>query len=207
MQNLQIVIYICHTQVHIQHIEKFYSVCSCLKIRRNCLNNSDLSKRCEEYKRYLMFQDYPKSPIEKEFDKALKMKRKDLLHVKVKPKRKVYPFVTEFNPRTPNISQIISKHMHLISTSELKENFPNKSITAYTAGVENVSDHGTNGPRKFLGLPENIQKQKRVIGQTKKFLIGRKYTELDDLLPLYKYLQFTDGENNQFLKKCIMIIN
>ena len=34
------------------------------------------------------------------------------------------------------------------------------------AGVENVSDHGSNGPRKFLGLPENIQKQKRVIGQT-----------------------------------------
>ena len=24
------------------------------------------------------------------------------------------------------------------------------------AGVENVSDHGTIGPRKFLGLPENI---------------------------------------------------
>ena len=31
-----------------------------------------------------------------------------------------------------NISQIISKHIHWISTSELKEIFPNKSIiTAY----------------------------------------------------------------------------
>ena len=38
--------------------------------------------------------------------------------------------------------------------------------TIYSPGVENVSDHGTNGPRKFLGLPENIQKQKRVTGQT-----------------------------------------
>ena len=34
------------------------------------------------------------------------------------------------------------------------------------AGVENVLDHGTIGPRKFLGLPENIkfQKKKRVFG-------------------------------------------
>ena len=38
--------------------------------------------------------------------------------------------------------------------------------TIYSPGVENVSDHGTNGPRKFLGLLENIQKQKRVTGQT-----------------------------------------
>ena len=60
------------------------------------------------------------------------MNRKDLLHAKVKPKKKVYPFVTEFNPRAPNISQIISKHKHLISTSEWKEIFPDKSIiTAY----------------------------------------------------------------------------
>ena len=33
-------------------------------------------------------------------------------------------------------------------------------LRLHEAGVENVSDHGTNGPRKFLGLPENIQKQK-----------------------------------------------
>ena len=55
-----------------------------------------------------------------------------MLHAKVKPKKKVYPFVTEFNPRAPNISQIISKHKHLISTPEWKEIFPDKSkITAH----------------------------------------------------------------------------
>jgi hypothetical protein len=93
-----------------------------LRIKRNCSDNNDLSKRCEEYKRCLVRQEYPKSLVDKEFNKALALKvnGKDLLHAKVKPKKKVYPFVTEFNPspRAPNISQIISKHKHLISTPE-----------------------------------------------------------------------------------------
>ena len=40
------------------------------------------------------------------------------------------------------------------------------SLLRMQTGMENVSDHGTIGPRKFLGLPENIltfrSKKKRV---------------------------------------------
>ena len=58
------------------------------------------------------------------------------------------------------------------------------------AGVENVSDHGTIGPRKFLGLPENIlcfRSKKEVLTRHKdKFLIGRllnlKMTRTDALM-------------------------
>ena len=152
-----------------------------LRIKQNCLNNSDLSKRCEEYKRYLMFQDYPKSSIEKEFDKALKVNSKNLLHVKVKPKRNVYPFVTEFNPRTPSISQIISKHMHLISTSELKENFPNKSIiTAYSRGGKCIGPRD-QWPQKIFGVARKYSEAKELLARHKdKFFIGRKYTELEN---------------------------
>ena len=108
-------LYLPYSSAHPTHCKNTIPYGVALRIKRNCLNNSDLSKRCEEYKRFLMRQDYPKSLIEKEFDKkALKVNRKDLLHVKVKPKRKVYPFVTEFNPRAPNISQIISKHNYAL---------------------------------------------------------------------------------------------
>ena len=118
-----------------------------LRIKRNCSDNSDLSKRCEEYKRYLVRQEYPKSLVDKEFNKALKLNRKDLLHAKVKPKKKVYPFVTEFNPRAPNISQIISKHKHLISTPEWKEIFPDKSIITAYRRPKNLKD--ILAPSKF----------------------------------------------------------
>ena len=100
---MQIVFYICHTQVHILYNVRILAIPygAALRIKRNCSANSDLSKRCEEYKRYLVRQEYPKSLVDKEFNKALKVNRKNLLHAKVKPKKKVYPFVTEFNPTAP----------------------------------------------------------------------------------------------------------
>ena len=72
-----------------------------------------------------------------------------MLHAKVKPKKKVYPFVTEFNPRAPNISQIISKHKHLISTpeAEWKEIFPDKSIITAYRRPKNLKD--ILAPSKF----------------------------------------------------------
>ena len=52
------------------------------------------------------------------------------------------------------------------------------------SGVENVSDHGTIGPRKSLGLPENIssfRSKKELLARHKgKFLFGRKYIELEN---------------------------
>ena len=52
-------------------------------------------------------------------------------------------------------------------------------------GMENVSDHGTIGPRKFLGLPENIltfRSKKSLLARHKcKFLVGRKYIELEKI--------------------------
>ena len=54
-----------------------------------------------------------------------------------------------------------------------------------SAGVENVSDHGTIGLRKFLGLPENIlsfRNKKELLARHKgKILIGRKYIELENV--------------------------
>ena len=47
-----------------------------------------------------------------------------------------------------------------------------------SAGVENVSDRGTIGPRKFLGLPENIltfRSKKSLLARHQcKFLVGKK---------------------------------
>jgi hypothetical protein len=73
--------------------------------------------------------------------------RKDLLHAKVKTKKKVYHFVTEFNHRAPNISQIISKHKNLISTPEWKEIFPDKSIITAYRRPKNLKD--ILAPSKF----------------------------------------------------------
>ena len=59
-----------------------------------------------------------------------------------------------------------------------------KNTPSTLTGVENVLDHAINGPRKFLGLPENIlsfRSKKSLLARHKcKFLIGRKYIELEN---------------------------
>ena len=72
----------------------------------------------------------------------------------------------------------MAKQARQIWTEKIGLVHPSPSV----AGVENVSDHGTIGLRKFLGLPENIlcfRSKKEVLTRHKdKFLIGRKYIEL-----------------------------
>ena len=50
----------------------------------------------------------------------------------------------------------------ILNSQVIKQDFNSKT------GVENVSDHGTIGAKKFLGLPENILifTSKEFIGQT-----------------------------------------
>ena len=54
--------------------------------------------------------------------------------------------------------------------------------TIYSPGVENVSDHGTNGPRIFArGCQKIFRSKKELLARHKdKFLIGRKYIELEN---------------------------
>ena len=53
------------------------------------------------------------------------------------------------------------------------------NVAALFAGVENVSDHGTIGPRKYFKFQR--QKKKSLLTRHKcKFLIGRKYIEFEN---------------------------
>ena len=53
--------------------------------------------------------------------------------------------------------------------------------TIYSPGVENVSDHGTNGPENFWGCQKIFRSKKELLARRKdKFLIGRKYIELEN---------------------------
>ena len=58
---------------------------------------------------------------------------------------------------------------HYAEVCKHSERPSNHAVMFCATGVENVSDHETIGPSKFLGLPENIlsfRSKKRVIGQT-----------------------------------------
>ena len=55
-----------------------------------------------EYKGYLKSQNYPAELVDKQFDKALSLPRAELLRKKVKPAKKVFPLVLDYNPILPD---------------------------------------------------------------------------------------------------------
>ena len=87
------------------------------------------SKRCEEYKGYLVNQGYSVNLVDNQFAKALIIPRKELLKQKVRASKKIFPLVTTFNPLLPDLNHIIKKHLHFLeSNPKLKELFPKNSI-------------------------------------------------------------------------------
>lgn len=97
--------------------------------------------RCTEYKGYLKHQNYNEELVERRFKRALKIERSQLLEVKVKTNKKVFPLVLDFNPILPDISKVINKHLHLLRSSpQLKEIFPPKSIFPAYRRTKNLKE-------------------------------------------------------------------
>ena len=92
-------------------------------------------------KEYLKSQNYPMGLVDKRFDKALSISRSDLLSKRVKPAKKVFPLVLDYNPILPDIQLIIKKHLHLLHSSpEVKEIFPSKSIFPAYRRTKNLEE-------------------------------------------------------------------
>ena len=76
------------------------------------------------------------------------VERPELLKKNVKPDKKVFPLVLDYNPILPDIQRIIRKHVHLLNSSpELLEIFPPKSIIPAYRRTKNLKD--ILAPSKF----------------------------------------------------------
>ena len=69
--------------------------------------------------------------MDDQFHKASTIPRSDLLRTRARSKKKLFPFVTTFNPNLPDVGRIIRKHRVILESSpKLKELFPPNSIIA-----------------------------------------------------------------------------
>ena len=122
-------LYLPFSSSHPSHCKRAIPFGVALRIKRNCSTDDFLQTRCEEYKGYLRFQNYPADLVDKQFDKAFKIPRPELLNKKVKAVKKVFPPVLDYNPILPDIQNIIRKHFHLLrSSSQITYIFPAKSV-------------------------------------------------------------------------------
>ena len=88
-----------------------------------------------------MNQGYPSKLVDDQFRKASTIPRSDLLRTRARSKRKLFPFVTTFNPNLPDVGRIMRKHRVILeSNPKLKELFPPNSIIASFCRSKNLKE-------------------------------------------------------------------
>jgi len=140
-------LYLPFSSSHPSHCKRAVPFGVALRIKRNCSTDDFLQNRCKEYKGYLKSQNYPAELVDKQFDKALSIPRDELLRKKVKPEKKVFPLMLDYNPILPDIQKVIKKHFYLLQSSPEKEIFPSKSIFPAYRRTKNLKE--MLSPSKF----------------------------------------------------------
>ena len=99
-----------------------YSVA--LRVRRNCSDRIEQDQffvdNLIKYKAYLLHSGYDSEMVDKQFVKVAKMKRKETLKTRTKPKlnRRKYNFVTTWDPAFPDIRKALHKFTNVLMEDE-----------------------------------------------------------------------------------------
>ena len=102
----------------------------------------EYQNKAEEYSSYLVARGHNPKTVKSTFDKIGKISRS------IARKKKNHSITTssvifsaEFNPRGPNVSEIINRHRHLLETDDtLKQLFPKNSIVVANKRGKNLQD-------------------------------------------------------------------
>ena len=122
-------LYLPPSSCHPKHVFKAIPFGVATRLKRNCSDETFFAERTAEYKGYLLNQGYPSKLVDDQFSKASAISRNDLLRARGKEAKKLFPFVTTFNPNLPDVGNIIRKHLFILqSNPKLKELFPRGSV-------------------------------------------------------------------------------
>ena len=165
-------LYLPPSSAHPSHCKNSIPYSVALRLKRNCSTEEFLTKRVNEYKQYLFQQGYDKGIVNSQFHKVSMLSRDTLLESKKvnnphrSRKRKIVPFVTDFNPNLPNIRKIINNNIHHIKSSEiLKDIFPDKSIITSFRRPKNLKE--LLAPSKLKTHVDNVDLAIGCLGCTK----------------------------------------
>ena len=129
-----------HNSAHPAHCSKAIPYGVATRVRRNCSPEA-FEKRSKEYQDYLINWSYNPRKVQQQFNKVTSIPRENLLTPKIREKHVLFPLVTDFNPRLPNISKIISSHTRLIYSSlSLAKIFPKVSIIPSFRRTKNIKE-------------------------------------------------------------------
>ena len=115
-----------------------------LRLRRICSTDEEFNEMSKEYKVYLAARGHSPSSVLKEFDRTANLTRTqarvERSDNRDKPKR-LTTFVAEYNPRGPNIQEIIKRHLKILQENpEIRKIFPDGSIIVANKRCKNLKE-------------------------------------------------------------------
>ena len=126
--------YLLSSSCHPYHTKRSIPYSLGLRLRRICSNDTAFNKRCDELAEHLKKRRYKEKLILREVNKAKQVPRDQALKPSVLKSKctQGIPFVVTYNPASPNLNKIISKHFPILqSSNRCREVFSEKPFIAY----------------------------------------------------------------------------
>ena len=112
-----------------------------LRLRRICSTEDEFDKQSKDYMAFLANREHPPKEIIKNFEHAKQITRREARTKRVPGEEKKHRFFTEFNPNSPNISEILKKHEHMLrGHDKLNELFPPGSFQVVNRRTKNLQE-------------------------------------------------------------------
>ena len=97
-----------------------------LRLKKICSTICEYDEKSKEYMAYLVARGHDPVSVKNTFNDVRKRLRNDIRQPTSNTSKQLgVIFSTKYNPRGPNIKQIIKKHKKIIDTPQLKKIFPN----------------------------------------------------------------------------------
>ena len=117
---------------HPPGVKKGFVKGEAIRLLRTNSNEGEFSTQIENFKKTPLRTRIYRNPNKKTLAEVNFESRSATLKKKPKNEEKILPFVTELNPATPNVKQILSKNWFLIENQPyLNKIFPQKPIISY----------------------------------------------------------------------------
>ena len=124
--------YLHRRSCHPSHCKKSIAFSQALRLRRICSRSTDYERHVQELKGYLIDRGYEGEEVQRQIDKATRIKREELLGSREKKIEQVTPLVVTFHPDLPHLTHILNDYQCVISTSpRLSGALPKPPLVAY----------------------------------------------------------------------------
>ena len=133
------------TSSHPNHCKRNIPFCLTRRICTIAENNTEKLKNLENLKSNLSKYHYPNSLIKQGFQKALSIPQKDLRKPKTPSNENILPFITTFNPNSPNIYSTIKSSVTCLKNDNVS-GFHNINLIQSKRQIPNL--------KKLLTRPE-----------------------------------------------------